>query len=701
MILPSLNDLSVSRVHVHGVGLDALNTRQGIERLLGAVQSHTDLGPSTILCIRHMAMRVTAGAARPHQQVSAAPTRRLADTLDTLARAAARPALGPVPSDAQAVRFADRAELLACLVQDWLAGTAPGCWWWRDLLGSHNAAEAVRLACLASPDFVPPLFERLARQGNLKRFVQALPPASARDLLTAVLQAHDLNDFDAGGVHPAIAPPVAEPLQHLLNQTSTDGTEARPLSAPYAAAEPSGLAPPVWVTRCIPLTLFAGLSGGQRALVVLSLALMRAPGELRGATTRASLAAWLHQTPHTVPGQAQVPGQDAPKAHAWLAHPVPTTQPVDASLVWPDPEDKRAGPYSTCPTTPQSERLSSSSVANIGPTPQAATPVDTTHCVADLLAPPKWPHTQEPGTTDTNEHPLKQPPAHQHEPARPQRGADTTTPHAPLQPLLLSPYPSDGTSTLHTHFGGLFYLVNAALALGLYNDFTKPAEPGIGLPVWDFLALAGQHLAGPARQALLADPAWSLLASLSARQPDEAPGAHFEPPDDWQIPLSWLAPFADQCGAWQWQADESRLLVHHPAGFTVVDARRDARDAPRQAQGAVHPYRAGHRFQLRSATTTPACPLTSEPASGVHLARWCNWVMPYLTLRLAQALRIKPPMQVGPMLMHQPARLALSAARLDVYLPLAQLPVAVRMAGLDRNPGWVPAAGRTLAFHYE
>jgi hypothetical protein len=25
----------------------------------------------------------------------------------------------------------------------------------------------------------------------------------------------------------------------------------------------------------------------------------------------------------------------------------------------------------------------------------------------------------------------------------------------------------------------------------------------------------------------------------------------------------------------------------------------------------------------------------------------------------------------------------------------------VRLAGLDRDPGWVPAAGRRVAFHYE
>jgi hypothetical protein len=39
--------------------------------------------------------------------------------------------------------------------------------------------------------------------------------------------------------------------------------------------------------------------------------------------------------------------------------------------------------------------------------------------------------------------------------------------------------------------------------------------------------------------------------------------------------------------------------------------------------------------------------------------------------------------------------------RLDVTFALERLPVEVRLSGLDRDPGWVPAAGRYVAFNYE
>jgi hypothetical protein len=38
--------------------------------------------------------------------------------------------------------------------------------------------------------------------------------------------------------------------------------------------------------------------------------------------------------------------------------------------------------------------------------------------------------------------------------------------------------------------------------------------------------------------------------------------------------------------------------------------------------------------------------------------------------------------------------------RLDVVSALADLPIEVRLAGLDRDPGHVPAAGRALFFHF-
>src|SRR6185436_8693153 len=79
--------------------------------------------------------------------------------------------------------------------------------------------------------------------------------------------------------------------------------------------------------------------------------------------------------------------------------------------------------------------------------------------------------------------------------------------------------------------------INLALYLDLYGDFTRPAEPGIELNIWDFIALAGDDLIEGASND---DPVWDLLATLAGREREMEIGAAFQPPNDWQPPVEWL-----------------------------------------------------------------------------------------------------------------------------------------------------------------
>ena len=48
-----------------------------------------------------------------------------------------------------------------------------------------------------------------------------------------------------------------------------------------------------------------------------------------------------------------------------------------------------------------------------------------------------------------------------------------------------------------------------------------------------------------------------------------------------------------------------------------------------------------------------------------------------------------------------PAKLQDAGERLDLYFSLAELPLAVRLSGLDRDPGWIPTAGCDVRFHFD
>ena len=52
-------------------------------------------------------------------------------------------------------------------------------------------------------------------------------------------------------------------------------------------------------------------------------------------------------------------------------------------------------------------------------------------------------------------------------------------------------------------------------------------------------------------------------------------------------------------------------------------------------------------------------------------------------------------------LVARPGQIAFTRTHLDVVLPLRELDIRVRRAGLDADPGWVPWLGRIVSFHYE
>ena len=133
------------------------------------------------------------------------------------------------------------------------------------------------------------------------------------------------------------------------------------------------------------------------------------------------------------------------------------------------------------------------------------------------------------------------------------------------------------------------------------------------------------------------------------------------------------------------------LRIVHPAGFTVVAVPRDARAPAAQLRAELRRLPEPFPHLVRST-------LPREPAP--DLARWVARLGGYARARLAAALSVADPATVGEVVLAHPAEVLVTPAHVDVRLSLAELPLEIRLAGLDRDPGWIPAAGRFLAFHF-
>ncbi len=685
----------LQRIRVRCDGLDPTTARLRLDQLLASAELRPPgLPPAALLCVRRLSDPRPGMLAMGGDQVRPPPEweRAFVGALERMMREAARPAHGPVPASAEAVLFADRAELLACLARDICDRTAWVNWWWRGMFhpAARIRADHVIRRLLEEPEHVPAALELLAAWGAAVSFAQTVAPAIALDLAARVAGA-----FAAPELRAALVAPDAG-----AEDSSALPARSRERELP--------------AERLTPEATTAALLPEQALMVCTGLALRRAPTVARGRAFAEQVRRWraaaavgdavpgpegaahaaagpalATQTPPTPPHRDPTPG--APhRAAADTAAPVPDPVPDHGRHVGePTVVAERAE------STPRPMR-SVHRVAGVTPVTRAATtrPAPTRRAVAQERDEPP-----PPSVSDARPQPSQRATATPPPGGRPQaaaaprvrvpaesKGAPTRrAPPAPHEPALVDT--GDLALEVQTELGGLFYLLNLALALELYGDFTAPLEPGIGLNPWEFVDLLGTWLLGRRSD----DPIWGLLASLAGRDHDEARGRGFRPPPAWRVPPKWLEPF-EHHGTWCWSAAAGVLRIVHPAGFAVTAVPRTTAAPEAQLRRELRRLRPLMPVAARTS-------LTREPSR--PLARWIARLGGYADARLRVALALGAHTRVGPVLLEHRARVLVSPSHVDVVLKLAELPLEVRIAGLDRNPGWIPAAGRHVALHFE
>ena len=685
------------RVRVRCDGLDQTTARLRLGQLLGCAELRPPgLPPAAVLCVRRLSdprpgtLTMVGGQAGPPPEWE----RAVIGALERMMAAAARPARGAVPAAAEAVLFADRAEFLACLARDLCEGTAWGNWWWDGIVETAvgNRAEPAVRRWLREPEHVPAAVGLLATWGAAVRFALTVEPAVALQLAARVAGV-----FAAPELYAAL---TASPV---VSEAST--------SLPAGARRPASPG-----ARFAPEATALVLQPEQALLLSTVLALRRAPVYARANVFADEVRQWrsVAGAGASIPAPDLVPTTPAPPVSAAETEPTrprrrPAPRRLRPRLAAADTAPVPPGPAAPDDRDPPAPRVTTdhadgarpvTSVARItGDTPatQAPTPPTTSGLpvigTRDALR-PRRPDAEVPG--ETRGLPPRMPARAQAD-AKSVAGplandaptASKTAPIAtppPIVPELALVDPDALALELQTEFGGLFYLLNLALALGLYGDFTAPLEPGIGLNPWELVELLGVRLLGRRPD----DPIWELLASLAGRRPGEPAGRGFRPSRSWRVPTAWLEPF-EHDGAWRWSAATGLLRIVHPAGFTVTAVPRSTAAPEAQLRRELRRLRPLTPVAVRTS-------LRREPSDAV--ARWVARLGAYADARIRLALGLGAGTRVAPVLLAQPARILVSPSHVNVVLELATLPLEVRIAGLDRNPGWIPAAGRFVAFEF-
>lgn len=292
------------------------------------------------------------------------------------------------------------------------------------------------------------------------------------------------------------------------------------------------------------------------------------------------------------------------------------------------------------PTLPTAATLGVERMPSARATPRAADRVATGHRQSP---PPRGvaPETQPPAAT---------PDGGKGRPA--QAGAATAPVETAAAAMAVAP------AAIASDHAGLFFLLNIFLALGLYGDFTDPVRRVRGLSPFELMLLLGRRWIGPGFER---DPLAPVLRALAGLRARERPGRNFEAPI-WQVPPDWLAP---------WPAGAERSLrrrdgksLWHAAGFPIADEGHDAR-----------------------------------PVAALR-RRWLACLARYIETRLMRALGSQDRASAVASLLRRHGTVRIDDARVEVAFALDTHPLAIRLAGLDRDPGWIPAAGRSIGFRF-
>ena len=550
-MLGTLNDSTILRLRVKGSDLDPLALRGRLENVLNDVSLQPRLPPSATLFIRKLDDPLPGSIQldSPHARAPQAWRHAFQKRFDYLVSSAARPARGYVADSAESVVFYDYAELLACLTADWCSGSALTRWWWQALLKRGDVSRLIRQLWREKIEYVPVALEHVVRKGVVVEFVSRLSDVEVLEILRRVInvfQVTRITRIKATDFSPTAEAPKEEPVLQVRSEM------------PWRHVVPESVTPQ--------------LRPVQQLFVGIVLMIQRAPSRVRTVSFAREVEQWIEQVVISVePARETVIDEikDIESFNPPEPHEPIRENPIHAAPMVTKPAPTPAGSVKSAVKSPDQIKIANAVF-----------------------------HYEKPEVAI--EHPLidEPPPIPQTEIASPE------------PEIVIAPEQSLDDITIETNLGGLFYLINLALFLEIYSDFTSPEEQfHDDLSIWDFVAIVGREING---EHDLDDPIWTGLQDL-----------------------------------------------------------QDIHDNPEHLENPVN-----------------------KPA-------WLADLLPHIKARLILALGIESEDSLAPILLHHYARVTITPTHLDVFFSLSDHPIEIRLSGLDRNPGWVPAAGRFIAFHYD
>lgn len=688
-----LSEGTIARLKVRAGRGDSPALGQAVARQIGSTDlSVPGLPPSAILMVRHLRDPLPGRLSAHPSAVVADPRwqHALRTRLDSLRDSASRPQRGRVSADAESLLFTDEAQLVACLACSLLdgPGTPP---WWRRAAAAYVPIGSLFALLGARVQLLPAVLGVLADWGAEVRVAAALSEDEATTLARRM----------AGAFALGPAWPVARPLSTASPRGSANpdapaadlGCDNEAGGAPWEALWRQDAATP--------------LLPSQQLLICTALTLHRAPSLARSQAFGLRVARWLlHATPTPRGHLRDVATADGDSPPG----PAAASEPAAASNTTPDnmPPASGARRASRTPVRPHVRTGSEIDAADTSETGATQARSSTESAMHKSLPPlvARQP-VVDGGAEESLDGAI--------------RSLRFERPEQWVEGLSRSGMAGDSTPVdaendlavelrtvgVPTELGGALYLINLLVQLDLPACFEHACALASAVGAAGTLEALARALLPPLPQELADDSLWAVLAQLDMRAPGEPPRASGLRCGELRLPLEWFAGWAGNPGAMRWVRRAGRLLVWSDAGYRLVDVpvcgtpeRQVVTELSNYASAGMN--RPAQRGLVRDCPSSDLDHLRTMRWPDAMLT-WLEFVVPAVRHRLARALG-KPNSQsldVLEEIARCPGRLHLTDTHLDLSASLQSISVRLRLAGLDRSPGWVPGLGRVVLFHFD
>ena len=300
-------DMTIGSLRVSGAAADNAGVRARVSGVLDQVEIQAGLPPAAILVVRQFddPLPGEIGGADFPFRVSPEWNRAFGDLLRSMAATAARPITGHIPDSASAVKFSDRAEMLAALAVDLARGDARRKWWWRSSLAGLRHVDthsAIPRLLEESVEIIPAVIQQLLVMNKASQVVAAIAPREAIRLSTAVAQAFGA-EIVATSLNRRATTQIPIDASSPGKETRVgEDTMQRNRAAPSSWSgmntddEHRPAATDPWLTAI----RRASLEPEQAFLAAFSLALARRPSHVREPLTQRQLLGLLDAVPFRI-----------------------------------------------------------------------------------------------------------------------------------------------------------------------------------------------------------------------------------------------------------------------------------------------------------------------------------------------------------------------------------------------------------------